>query len=124
MLNPNPNLHLHVIHRITAGTRVANPLPHPPENRKLRRVWTLINREKLNEVGPIHNVSAFLEDQIHDYRVVAGNLHYYSRVAETGKPVDVVLDFETDAEREARLNVRRVAESAPTAPSPKKVPRS
>lgn len=99
----NPSLHLHMVHRITAGTRHANSLPEAPEGRPLKRIWTVIDAEKLREMGPIHNVTAFLEDRVHDYRIVDGKLHYYSRITATGAEVNVVLDYETDAERNARM---------------------
>ena len=96
---------------IMAGTRHANPLPTPPEGRKLERIWTVIDREKLTEFGPVHNVSAFLEDHIHDWRIDRdGQLHYYSRVAEIDQPVEVVFDFETTPEMRARF--QRVARTA------------
>jgi hypothetical protein len=61
-----------------------------------------MDRQKLEKSGLQHNVSAFLEDEVHDYRVVNGKLHYYSRVAETDKPVEVVFEFEPTIDYEAR----------------------
>jgi hypothetical protein len=69
---------------ITAGTKHANVIQAPPEGRKVERIWTVIDLKKLADIGPVHNVSAFLEDHLNDYRFNReGHLRYYSRVAET-----------------------------------------
>lgn len=108
-VNPSyPTAHLHVVHRILAGTRHPNILPAAPEGRTLARVWTVIDAVLLTELGPLHNRSAFLEDRVHDWLLDKdGALRYYSRVAETDKEVDIVLDYETGAERDTRLAARR-----------------
>jgi hypothetical protein len=100
---PSPSPDLREVITITAGTRHANVIPVPPDGRKIERIWTVIDLEKLSAFGPLHNVSAFLEDPIHDYFFDhAGQLHYFSRVAATDAPVDIVLDYETAAEIRAR----------------------
>jgi hypothetical protein len=101
MTTPNE---LHVVHRIMAGNTHRNVLPTPPAGRSLQRIWTLINADLLVEVGPVHNRSAFLEDRNHDWQINPdGTLRFYSRVVETNAPVDIVLDYETTLERDARM---------------------
>lgn len=98
-LNPT----LHVIHRIRAGTQHANEVPQGPGGRRIARIWTIMDEDLLRQIGLVHNRSAFLEDHIHDWRLDGnGKLHFYSRVVEIGREVDVVLDYETIAERRAR----------------------
>lgn len=99
---PPPSADLREVISIMAGTKHANPLPLPPDGRKVERIWTVIDREKLDAMGPVHNVSAFLEDYVHDYQYQDGKLRYYSRVVEVDKPVDIVLDYETADEVRAR----------------------
>ncbi len=95
--------HLHVTHRIRAGRAHCNVLPPAPEGRKLMRIWTVIDGEKLNLYGPIHNFSAFLEDRFHDWLLNSdGTLRFYSRVVGTDDEVEVVLDYETIAEQTIR----------------------
>lgn len=108
MSETNPNEHLHVIHTLHSGAGNSNSLPTPPEEgRKLVRVWTLINKDLLKQLGPVHNVSAFLEDHIHDWQITRdGGLRYYSRIAETNTDVEVVLDYETHQERRLREALR------------------
>jgi len=99
---------LQVLHRIRAGSAVVNELPPAPEGRPLRRIWTVLNLEKLCQDGPIHNKTAFLEDMVHDWRVRPdGTLSFYSRVVEIGHEVDVLLDYETVEERRARTTKPR-----------------
>ena len=86
-----------VVATIIAGTQHENNIPECPPGWVLHRLWTLIDREKLDKMGPIHNQSAFLEDHVHDWRVVNGKLRYYSRVAEIDKPVEVVFQFAPEA---------------------------
>jgi len=52
----------------------------------------------------VHNVSAFMEENLHDYAVRNGSLRYYSRVTEVDHETRVVLDYETTGERRARMN--------------------
>jgi hypothetical protein len=72
-----------------------------PEDRKVElsgterpfRVWTLYSLGGLPEskdrpppelpITPVHNQGAFLEDHIHDWRMIGTTLSYYSRVAES-----------------------------------------
>lgn len=96
---------LQVLHRVRAGSAHVNVLPPAPEGRELRRIWTVIDLEKLCQVGPIHNRTGFLEDFIHDWRVRPdGTLSFYSRVVEIGQEVDVLLDYETIDERRGRTD--------------------
>lgn len=100
----NTSRHLHIVHKIVAGSAHANELPPAPEGRPLERVWTLLNLEQLDQQGPEHMRSAFLEEYGHDWRIDKnGKLHYFSRQAPKGAEVEVVLDYETDAERKVRL---------------------
>lgn len=94
---------LHVLATIRTGSQNANPLPPPPEGRTLQRIWTLINEDLLRARGPIHNQSTFLEEKIHDYQILKGALHFYSRVVPADADVAIVLDYETLAERDARM---------------------
>lgn len=103
-MNASPNNeHLLVIVKIRSGSSNANPLPPAPEGRELQRVWTLLNRSQLRQEGPVHRSSAFLEDRGHDWRIdVDGALHYSSGQVPPNQDVEIVLDYETDAERELR----------------------
>lgn len=95
---------LFVVHRIRAGSRHGNVLPAPPAGKTLQRIWTLIDADKLATLGPVHNASTFLEDHQHDWRLTsAGELVFYSRVVPTDTDVDIVLDYETMAERDFRM---------------------
>ena len=52
---------LHVLHTIKTGLKQANDLPPPPEGRELRRIWTVIDTSRLEELGPQHNLTGFLK---------------------------------------------------------------
>lgn len=99
---------LYVVHQIRSGSNTPNILPPHPQGLELQRVWTLIDEDLLREVGPVHNSSAFLEDCIHDWRLNdKGEFFYYSRVAGVGVDVQVVLDYETSAQRDERRRASR-----------------
>lgn len=72
-----------------------NPMPSLPEGMVLRAVWTVIDRDRLEDEGLTHNVTAFREDKIHDYLVQDDKIRFYSRVCETGVPVELAFEFET-----------------------------
>lgn len=101
---------LYVVHTITAGTKHANDLPAPPPGRKLQRIWTLIDKDKLDEMGPVQHQSAFLEDRNHDWVINSkGKLRYFSRVVEADSTVQIVLDYETMPERDERMKTQGLA---------------
>ena len=98
---------VHVIHRITAGNHHRNALPEPPPGRKLERVWTVIDESLLKQIGPGRN-TAFPEDEGHDWQLNAdGTLRFFSRVVEMNQQADVVLDYQTAAEMNERLQLPR-----------------
>ena len=98
---------LHVIHHIRAGNRHHNPLPVPPEGRKLERVWTVLNEDLLKQMGPGPK-AAFPEDAVHDWQINAdGSLRFYSRIVEIDTEVNIVLDYETAAEMAERRKIPR-----------------
>lgn len=101
-----------VIATIMAGTTHANDIPECPEDFVLHRVWTLIDREKLEAMGPKHNVSTFLEDKVHDWQIRDGKLHYYSRVAAIDEPVEVVFEFAPKLELERQQRETRERRTA------------
>ena len=82
-------------------------MPALPEGVVLRRVWTIIDHEKLEDEGLRHNVSAFLEDSIHDYQVKDGQIKFYSRVCEAGVPVELAFEYELPEMVLERPNARR-----------------
>lgn len=94
----------YVVHSIRSGSTTPNTLPTPPDGLTLQRVWTLIDEDLLRELGPVHNMSAFLEDRIHDWRInQKGEFFYYSRVKPAGIDVKIVLDYEEGSDRDARM---------------------
>lgn len=98
---------LHVIHPIRAGNRHQNPLPVPPEGRKLERVWTVLNEDLLKQMGPGPR-AAFPEDAVHDWQLNPnGSLRFYSRIVEVDTEVNIVLDYETAAEMAERRKIPR-----------------
>lgn len=70
-------------------------MPSLPEGMVLRAVWTVIDRDRLEDEGLTQNVTAFREDKIHDYLVQDGKIRFYSLVCETGVPVELAFEFET-----------------------------
>lgn len=108
MGNPLFNPDVHVLHRLRAGRAHANALPARRDGRALMRVWTVMDADLLARIGPVHNQSAFLEDRVHDWVLDAqGCLRFFSRVVDTDAEVDVVLDYETIPEMQARRAVAR-----------------
>lgn len=85
-----------VVATITPGRENANPVPECPTGWKLHRVWALLNEDRLREVGLVHRVSAFLEDEGHDYKIRNGNLHYFSHQARPGQECRIVFEFAPD----------------------------
>lgn len=111
----DPTLHVRVT--VRPGLRTANDLPPPPPGRTLQRIWTVIDGERLEAVGPKHNDTGFIEEKHHDWALDPdGRLRFYSRVVETDRPQEVVLDYETAAEMHERL--------FGTPPSPRRGPKA
>lgn len=75
--------------------RDLNPMPDLPPGMVLRAVWTVMDKERLEDEGLIHNLTAFREDNIHDYMVKDGQIRFYSRVVEPGIPVELAFEYET-----------------------------
>jgi hypothetical protein len=81
------------------------PCPHEPS-----RIWTLFREEDETKpptlpIVPVHRVNAFSEDYVHDWnwrRPGRGPamLDYFSRIADG--PVWILLEFDTEEEKEAR----------------------
>lgn len=92
----------HVVATITPGRENANPIPDCPEGWKLHRVWALLSEERFREVGLVHRVSAFLEDEGHDYKIRNGKLHYFSHQARPGQECRVVFEFAPDPKLSSR----------------------
>ncbi|MNY85694.1 hypothetical protein D3C78_18940 [compost metagenome] len=61
--------------------------------KKITRIWTIINETSLQKIGPIHNVNAFLEERIHDWRVHHDNLHFYGHSGRMGQAHDLFIEF-------------------------------
>lgn len=110
---------LFVIHTIRAGNQYQNDIPVPPEGRKVQRVWSLMDADKLAVMGPVHNQSAFLEDRIHDYLIINDKIQFYSRLVPTHDEVQVVFDYETTPEREARMSKMVKANDAKRSAAPR-----
>lgn len=105
---------LHVLHTIKTGLKQANVLPPPPAGRELRRIWTVIDASRLEELGPQHNLTGFLEEKNHDWSLdEKGQLRFYSRVVETDTSVEVILDYETAAEMNERIKAHAPSRKAP-----------
>lgn len=110
---------LHVLYTIKTGLKQANDLPPPPEGRELRRIWTVIDTSRLEELGPQHNLTGFLEEKNHDWSIDdKGQLRFYSRVVETNASVEVILDYETAAEMNERIKAHAPARK-PATPKPR-----
>lgn len=92
---------LHQIHRALVGGHTA--LPEPPPGRRLRRVWRVLDIDRLRQDGPVHGRTAFLEDEGHDWKITpSGELRYSTRQAQVGEWLDILLDYSTDMEHLAR----------------------
>lgn len=87
--------------------RNLNPMPTLPPGMVLHAVWTVIDKERLEDEGLIHNVTAFREDNIHDYMVEGDQIRFYSRVVETGEPVELAFEYETVEANLKRTQDRR-----------------
>lgn len=108
--------------QVTAGQEHTNELPMAPEDRAIQRVWTVLDAEKVRSFGPIHNLSARLENQGHSYQLQEGSINYYSQHAQADGQAHIVLDYETEAERRDRmshqtLQLRTKLASGPIAPN-------
>lgn len=83
----------HIILRdVTNDSRVFHSLP---KGIKIKQVWTLINEELYKKVGLQHNVSAFIEERMHDWRLSKnGELCFYGHSGMRGDKHDLVLVLE------------------------------
>jgi hypothetical protein len=63
-----------------------HPLPEKP-----LQVWTIIDEALLEKAGLFHLVSAFLEDQWHDWSWSDGALRFYSHSGRRGDVHDLVI---------------------------------
>lgn len=86
------------------------------DNIKINRIWSILNEEalfspvlfdsqtgeKLEEPIPRtlenpllqHLRTAFLEDHVHDWSIHNGVFSYYSRIAEKGEKMDLLIEYE------------------------------
>lgn len=65
-----------------------------PMVKKPVQVWTLIDESKLKEVGLKHHVSAFIEDQFHDWDWKDGEFRFYGHSGARGEKHDLVIVYE------------------------------
>lgn len=99
---------LHVLFTIQTGLENPTELPEAPDGRQLRRIWTVIDTARLEELGPKHNVTGFMEEKGHDWQLDSeGKLRFYSRMVEKDSQVEVILDYETADEMNERLFGKR-----------------
>ena len=96
-----------VVVAITPGRNNPNPIPSCPAGWKLHRVWALLNEEKLRALGLVHRVSAFVEDEGHDYKIRNGNLYYFSHQAKPGEECRVVFEFAPAPKPSAGARLRK-----------------
>lgn len=82
-----------VVATITHGRSHPNDIPACPEGFELKRVWALIDEKRLRDVGLVHRVSAFVEDEGHDYKIRHGKLYYFSHQSRPGEDCKVVFEF-------------------------------
>lgn len=61
---------------------------------KPKQVWSLIDEDKFKELGLKHNVTAFIEDSMHDWRWEDGKLFFYAHSGGRGDLHDLVLIYE------------------------------
>lgn len=55
-----------------------------------------VERNNLESLKPVHGHGSFFEERVHDWDIDYDNnfLHYYSRVAEQGEKVKILIDYE------------------------------
>lgn len=59
---------------------------------KVKEVWTIIDNTKYESIGLVHNVSAFKEDKMHDWKITKDNeLRFYGHSGARGDKHDLVL---------------------------------
>nr|WP_156736385.1 hypothetical protein [Mycobacterium sp. E3298] len=83
---------------------------------KIKRVWSILDEERMFEgdkfdtqtgekiENPIkrtidnpklqHGITAFLEDKIHDWNIYDVRFKYYTRIAEEGRKMDLLIEHE------------------------------
>lgn len=72
------------------------------ENAKIVYLWTVYDISQfnpnqlsdLNQLQVVHHQGVFFEDRNHDWNVVKGKLHYFSRVVEKGRTIQLLLEYE------------------------------
>ena len=69
-------------------------IPEVPDGQEIKRVWTILDEDELYDQGLVHNVTAFLEDEGHDYKIVDGKLKYFSRLSDKDEIVRVAFEYE------------------------------
>jgi hypothetical protein len=66
-----------------------------PEGIQIKRIWTILDPKKIlgpdRKPAPVHHANAFLEDQVHDWHLADGKLHYYSRTCEKGQWAKILI---------------------------------
>lgn len=82
----------HLILRDTTNDiRVRRALPDGMGAR-VKEVWTIIDNDKYESIGLVHNVSAFKEDKMHDWSITKDNeLRFYGHSGARGDKHDLVL---------------------------------
>jgi hypothetical protein len=86
MLNAHVPQRYTVLREFENSSRNTFPLPEKP-----LQVWTLIDEEKFLQLGLVHNVSAFIEDSVHDWDWEDGKFRFYGHSSAKGEKVDLVL---------------------------------
>jgi hypothetical protein len=82
------------------------------DGKKIKKLWSVFDEkmmwdsckfnpltgEKVTSLDDIHlqhREGVFIEDYVHDWNVRKGNiLHYYTRIAATGEPMKILIEFE------------------------------
>ena len=58
-----------------------------------KKVWTLLDEEKLKRIGVVHWHSAFLEDRMHDWDWKDGQFRFYGHSGEKGEIHDLLVEY-------------------------------
>lgn len=81
------------------------------EGKEIKRVWSVFDEqmmwdsckfnpktgkpvERLEDLHLQHREGVFIEDVVHDYKVLEGNiLHYYTRIAQKGEQMKILVEI-------------------------------
>ncbi|HFJ9376476.1 hypothetical protein [Bacillus toyonensis] len=81
------------------------------EGKDIKRIWSVFDEqmmwdsckfnpltgkpvERLEDLHLKHREGVFIEDYVHDYKILKGNiLHYYTRIAQKGEQMKILIEL-------------------------------